>query len=437
VTPDSETCVRPPDSYLIDDPERALFRVDRRVFTDETVFRLERERIFSTCWLYLGHASELPRPNDFVTRSIAGRPVIIVRDEAGAIRAYLNACRHRGTQVCADSHGNQTRFQCPYHGWTYANTGELIGLPGADAYSGEFRREELGLVPAGRVDSYRNFYFLNFSAEAEPLCDYLGDARYYLDLICDQLEGDWEVVQGSYLHSMQINWKVLADNSTDLYHLPFAHRRYLDFLSAEGTKESTFRRTGEVVHLGGGHAVAKSSPPSGGRPIAWCAPAFPESHRARLDALRADLYEKFGERKARDMCETNRGLFIFPNLIVNDNMAVTLRTFQPVAVDRIAIQLWALAPKDEAPEARKLRLDSLLTFVGPGGFGTPDDVEILESCQRAYAAPEIRWNDLSRGIARDVPLHTDEHQNRIFWREWSRRVDLPAQGAAQAVGEAR
>ena len=426
--------MRVPDEYLIDASEQALFRVDRAAFTDEALFRRERETIFSTCWLYLGHASELPHANDFITRSIAGRPIIVVRDEAGTIHAHLNACRHRGTQVCPATRGNQARFQCPYHGWTYANTGELVGLPGADAYTGAFRREELGLMPAGRVDSYRDFYFLNFSADAEPLADYLGDTRYYLDLICDQLDGGWEVVHGSYLHSMQINWKVLADNSTDLYHLPFAHRRYLDFLSGEGTQENSFRRTGEVVHLGGGHAVAKSSPPSGGRPIAWWAPAFPESHRPRLDALRASLYEKYGERKARDMCETNRGLFIFPNLIVNDNMAVTLRTFEPVAVDRIAIQLWALAPKDEAPEARKLRLDSLLTFVGPGGFGTPDDVEILESCQRAYAAPEIRWNDLSRGMARDVPLHTDEYQNRIFWREWRRRVAVTDPRDAAAGG---
>jgi hypothetical protein len=109
---------------------------------------------------------------------------------------------------------------------------------------------------------------------------------------------------------------------------------------------------------------------------------------------------------------------------------VTLRTFEPVAVDRIAIQLWALAPKGEDDAARTLRLDSLLTFVGPGGFGTPDDVEILESCQRAYATPDVRWNDLSRGMKREQPLHTDEFQNRIFWREWRRRTGSPAEGAA-------
>ena len=424
------TTASPIHECVVEDKTNATFQVDRKVFTDNRIFELEQERIFSACWLYLGHESELPEPNDFIKRSVAGRSVLFVRDGTGQVRAHLNSCRHRGTQVCSATRGNQVRFQCPYHGWAYANSGELLGIPGVDAYPANFSRDDLGLMPAGRIDAYRGFYFINFSATAEPLADYLGDARYYFDLICDQIDTGWEVVHGSYLHSMQINWKVLADNSTDLYHLPFAHRRYLDFLSGEGTQESAFKRTGSVVHLGGGHAVAKSTPPSGGRPIAWWAPAFPESHRERLDALRESLHRKFGAEKARDMCETNRGLFVFPNLIVNDNMAVTLRTFEPVAVDRIAIQLWALAPKGEDDAARKLRLDSLLTFVGPGGFGTPDDVEILESCQRAYAAPEVRWNDLSRGMEREQPLHTDEYQNRIFWREWRRRTGSPAEGAA-------
>lgn len=421
-----------PNRYVVDDRDKATFRVNTDVFTDLRLFELEKEVIFSTCWQYLGHESELPHPNDFIKRNVAGRSVLFVRDGDGQVRAHLNSCRHRGTQVCASASGNQVRFQCPYHGWTYANTGSLVGVPGIEAYDGKrFSRAELGLLPAGRVESYRGFYFLNFEAEGESLEGYLGDARYYLDLVCDQVETGWEVIRGSYIHSMRINWKVLADNSTDLYHLPFAHRRYLDFLSGEGTAEEAFKRTGAVLHLGGGHAVAKSTPPSGGRPIAWWAPAFPDSHRDRLDALRSSLYRKFGDLKAQDMCETNRGLFIFPNLIVNDNMAVTLRTFEPVAVDQVAIHLWALAPKGEDDDARRLRLDSLLTFVGPGGFGTPDDVEILESCQRAYAAARGQWNDLSRGMRREQPLHTDEFQNRIFWREWARRTEpapVPANG---------
>jgi p-cumate 2,3-dioxygenase subunit alpha len=415
---------------LLDDAEAGLFRIDRRVFVDEALLRRELREVFDACWLYLGHESELAAPNDFITRSVGGRPLIYLRDGDGVLRAFINSCRHRGTEVCPKKSGNARLFRCPYHAWTYANDGSLIGVPGQDAYGPAFDRSRLGLVPVPRLASYRGFVFVCFTPEGPSLREYLGGAADYLDLICDQAEGGWEVLRGTYLHSMKTNWKVLADNSTDLYHLPYAHGRYVDFLKGEGTSDDQIRRTGRVHSLGGGHAVAVSSPPSGGRPIAYWAPAFPAEMKERIDAKRRALVERHGAERAQQMAETNRGLFIFPNVIFNDNMAVTVRTFYPTAVDAVSISLWALAPVAEETPDRKLRLDSLLTFVGPGGFGTPDDVEILESCQRAYASPEIRWNDASRGMLREAPFHTDELQNRTFWREWARLLGLDAHTTA-------
>jgi p-cumate 2,3-dioxygenase subunit alpha len=408
--------------FIVDDQVNGIFRIDRCVFVNEGIFRLELDHIFSESWLYLGHVSELRKPNDFITRSVGGRPLLYLRDSGGNIRAFINSCRHRGTAVCSQARGNATSFRCPYHAWTYANDGRLIGAPSADAYGSWFDLSTLGLVPVPSVQEYRGFVFVKFTDVEPSLYEYLGGARYYLDLICDQAPTDWEVIDGSYLHSMKANWKVLADNSTDLYHLPFAHSRYLDFLKGAGTSAEQLRRTGEVKSLGRGHAVAVSSPPSGGRPIAYWAPAFPESSKERLATRRAELTDRYGPKRAHEMAATNRGLFIFPNVIFNDNMAVTVRTFFPTAVDSISVSLWGLAPKGEELIDRRLRLDSLLTFVGPGGFGTPDDIEILESCQRAYSSPEVQWNDASRGMLRDVPLHTDEHQNRTFWREWQRLI---------------
>lgn len=406
--------------YVIDDAESSIFRVNRKVFVNADLYQLEREKVFSTCWLYLGHASELKASNDFLTRSVGGRPLIFLRDGRGDYRAFINSCRHRGTILCPHKKGNATAFRCPYHAWTYSNEGRLMAVPGADAYSANFDKEEFGLAPAPMLQEYRGFFFVCFNSAQVSLSDYLGEAKYYLDLICDQVPSGWEVIEGSYQHCMQANWKVIADNSTDLYHLPYAHGRYVDFLKSVGTTVEQIRRTGQVKSLGNGHAVAISTPPSGGRPVAYWAPAFPESHKERLTARHDELSERFGKSRAHEMTSTNRGLFIFPNVIFNDNMAVTVRTFSPVAVDEAAISLWGLGPIGEDAVDRKLRLDSLLTFVGPGGFGTPDDVEILESCQRAYASPEIKWNDLSRGMARTEPFHTDELQNRTFWREWLR-----------------
>jgi benzoate/toluate 1,2-dioxygenase alpha subunit len=96
-----------------------------------------------------------------------------------------------------------------------------------------------------------------------------------------------------------------------------------------------------------------------------------------------------------------------------------------VSPDLIEVNAWALLPKDEPPELRELRLDNFLSFMGPGGFATPDDVEALENCQRSFAAAgEVIWSDISRGMLRDRPLGSDELQMRNFWRRWYQLLNI-------------
>src|SRR5690606_5335937 len=127
------------DTPLIeDDRERGMFRVNRRVFTDAAILEEEWSAIFNKCWLYAGHESEIPNPGDFLTRTIARRPLILVRDQDGTVRALLNTCPHRGNLVCRDKKGNARGFTCFYHAWSFNTSGELVGLPGDDAYSPAF-----------------------------------------------------------------------------------------------------------------------------------------------------------------------------------------------------------------------------------------------------------------------------------------------------------
>ena len=99
-------------------------------------------------------------------------------------------------------------------------------------------------------------------------------------------------------------------------------------------------------------------------------------------------------------------------------MAITVRTFHPLAPGRMNVEAWSLAPRGEAPDHRAHRLRNFLTFLGPGGFATPDDIEALESCQRGYASTADEWNDISRDVATPEPPITGEHQMRVFWRRW-------------------
>jgi len=112
----------------------------------------------------VGHESEVAHPNDYVRKKLGPQDVIMTRDWDGQVHLLLNRCAHRGNQVCEDERGNSGSFRCPYHGWTYRNTGELLGYPFNRGYGGKGtleRRLALGRVP--RVDSYQGFVFGSFA----------------------------------------------------------------------------------------------------------------------------------------------------------------------------------------------------------------------------------------------------------------------------------
>jgi phenylpropionate dioxygenase-like ring-hydroxylating dioxygenase large terminal subunit len=148
--------------------------VSARVFTDPAVYELEQERIFGQTWLFVAHDTEIPHPGDYVTRVMGEDPVIVARGADGIVRVLLNACRHRGRQVCAEDRGRTTQWMCPYHGWTYASTGELVGVPFFDAYQGRLDRSAFGLYQTPKVGSCNRLIFATWDPAAPPLQEYLG-----------------------------------------------------------------------------------------------------------------------------------------------------------------------------------------------------------------------------------------------------------------------
>ncbi|HEY8711091.1 MAG TPA: Rieske (2Fe-2S) protein, partial [Burkholderiaceae bacterium] len=162
------------------DNERQLFKVPRTSFVDTNVFEAERDAIFNRCWLYLGHASELAKPGQFVTRTVAGRNVIFNRDAGGKVNAFMNTCPHRGATVCRDRAGTAKNFQCFYHGWVFGNDGKLKDQPGKESYCEGFNDEGgANLVTAPRHEEYRGFHFIAFDKDIVDLPTYLGNAREY------------------------------------------------------------------------------------------------------------------------------------------------------------------------------------------------------------------------------------------------------------------
>ncbi len=435
---------------VVDDEQQGLFRVHRSVFTDPDILALERERIFDRCWIYAGHESEVRKPGDFVTRRVAGRPVIISRGNDDKVRVLLNSCSHRGAIVCRELSGNAKVHQCFYHGWTYTPEGAINGLPDADGYSGAFDRDERRLQePPGGVSTYRDLIFVNFNpANDVSLEDYLADARDYIDIMADQSEGHMEITSGTQSYSMKGNYKLLVENSIDGYHAATTHKRYFDWLVGANALDmdvmgsmmtDTDDRTRMAPKvLGNGHSIIGRAVIPWGRPMAQWIPYFGEDRKPRFEEMYAKAVERLGEERAFEVCMTGGNLHIFPNLIINDIMSTTIRTFYPVEPGYMEITAWCVGPEEEQPAERALRLDNFLTFLGPGGFATPDDVEALEACQRGFeTVKEVQYSDISRGMKRE-PHADDELQMRTFWRQWARLMNAtePASivGAAASVG---
>ena len=134
-----------------------------------------------------------------------------------------------------------------------------------------------------------------------------------------------------------------------------------------------------------------------------------------------ELIARHGLDKALRMCEKTRNLAIFSNLVINDIMAVTIRVFQPTGPAGMDVTAWQLVPAGEAGVRLRRRLDSFLTFLGPGGFATPDDVRSHRVVPAGIPLGRRRWSDLSRGMHRE-PRGNDELQMRSFWRRWQSLV---------------
>ena len=388
--------------------------------TSTDVLERERELIFDKCWIYLGHESEVENRGDYRRRTVAGRPIFFARGRDGQVRVFLNTCPHRGALICRRDEGNTEVLQCFYHAWTFNTSGELIGVPGEDAYGPYFDRSELGLKEAPRVENYRGFLFVSFNPHVEDLVTYLAGAKEYLDLIVDQTEEGMRVIPGSNKYTTKANWKLLVENSVDGYHFVPTHKTYIDYIKSLGPNTGEVpdnRRPDMVKALGNGHCVADLAVRSA-RPIAQWQPLFGEEAREPIARTRQRLVEKFGEERAYRIANTSRTLIIYPNLVINDIMAITIRYFEPLAPDAMEVTAWHLVPKDEPESMLAIRLDSFLTFLGPGGFATPDDVEAMESCQAGFRGVEMEWSDISRGMLRPDPQWTDELQMRGFWRQW-------------------
>jgi len=415
--------------YIRIDDARGRFEVDKRAFTDDEVFKKERDLIFSKCWLYLGHDSEIKNPRDFVTRNVGGHNLIFNRDKSGVVHAFHNTCTHRGTTVEVRGSGSANVFSCPYHGWVFDGEGQLRNQSDhVGGYTEEFNADgRYNLLSVPRLEQYRGWYFVNFNPKAVDLETYLGGTKEYLDLIADQSVAGMEVIGGSQHLVNGGNWKLLTDNLVDVYHGFILHATYFEFVLSR-TKNPNTNAT--MVGVGGGLGNGHNRWESGfavGRPIAFWIPAFGEDAKPVIEAKKQELIDRFGEERADRIANTSRNMTIFPNMMIVDNVGISIRTMFPEAADRLHMNIWAMAPSDEPKILRDVRLDNHLTFTGPAGFAHPDDYEIFERIREGSAHSPHMWYDYSKGMNNEEIINGDrrtahgnifdEAQQRAWWTQ--------------------
>ena len=153
------------------DQHKPGWALDQRFYVDPAIYQLELDRIVMRHWIMAGHISEIPEPGDFLMQKVANESAIIVRATDNSVKAFANVCRHRAMPLL-DGAGNCKRIRCPFHNWTYARNGVLIGAPGMKS-ARNFSRSDFGLQPV-RIASHETFVFINLSGDAQDLATQLG-----------------------------------------------------------------------------------------------------------------------------------------------------------------------------------------------------------------------------------------------------------------------
>jgi choline monooxygenase len=325
------------------DPTASLDRaatIPSSWYTDERIFELEKQTVFSRSWQFAARADQLRRPGDYVTTEIGDEPIAIVRGSDDQIRAFFNVCRHHAAAVMTESHGNAPQLRCPYHGWTYSLEGELKGTPD---FSGvcDFDRKNNGLIPID-LAVWEQWIFVRSGGPQPPANESINT------FLGTDLPDQIAALGLRNLHwfdrrtyTIDCNWKVFVDNYLDGgYHVPHLHKGL----------DSVLDYSNYTIECGQRHCLQSSPMVSTGE--------------ANVAATRT------GERA--------RYYWIYPNFMINCYQGVMdTNLVRPVAVDRTEV-IFDFYFNDVSEAARGQNLAS----VAVGDKIQQEDLDICASVQR-------------------------------------------------------
>jgi len=208
------------DSYNPTDPIDRAFTIPSSWYTNNDLYNLELETVFTNSWQLAARIDQLERPGQFVATDVGTEPVVIVRGADNVLRGFFNVCRHHAAAVMTEPEGTVPQLRCPYHGWTYSLAGELKGTPDFNGVC-NFDREKNGLAPV-EIAEWENWVFVRLAKTGLQLDEFLG--RNLIDQITPLKLNDLHWLERRH-YQFDCNWKVFVDNYLDGgYHVPYLHK---------------------------------------------------------------------------------------------------------------------------------------------------------------------------------------------------------------------
>jgi anthranilate 1,2-dioxygenase large subunit len=394
-------------------PSNGISEVPFRVYTDQDQYHREQERLFKgATWNYLCLTVELAKPGDFVATTIGETAVIVVRDAAGRINAFVNRCAHRGNLLCLERHGNVKEFGCIYHGWIYNLAGRLTGVAfehGVQRQGGmppEFRKEEHRLQQL-RTAELGGLVFGTFSDATPALETWLGaDVTRGLLRVMDRTP----YVLGRNTQILPNNWKLYFENVKDTYHASILHL----FLTTFRINRLTMPGGIYINQDGGSHySYAK---------LDYAA----EDAEYRDAGLRSDSEFRLQDNSVvESVDEYGDGvsvqiLTIFPGMVLQQvRNTIAVRVIRPRGVDKTELEWIHLGfdTDDEAMTERRLRQGNL---IGPAGY-----IAMEDGCIGGFVQRALQYNDEGSGLvmmggheAESQPFRASEAAIRGFWKHY-------------------
>lgn len=375
--------------------------IDRRIYVDPAIYAAEQEQIFARTWQWVAHESELPEFGDYVTATIAGRPIVVSRGEEGRISAFFNTCTHRGALIAPHARGNSAgSFVCLYHAWCFDTEGKLTSAPIPAAY-GDNLRKPCYDIPQVRCEIFAGAIFVCLDPAVEPLERFLGQSAPYIETFLGRHQA-----LGRVRWVMEGNWKLWHENFRDNYHPMFTH-------AVIGANYQGVKIEGVNLDLSQGHSLL----------------AFPS--QGNPDQIKSSVRRLTGRPMAADVTVRARPtagatlnhniMAVFPNLDFQNSgdgvLQNVLQVVRPLSIDRSVVELVAFGEVGEPPAVRQARLDRCLDGQTAAGKISGDDNEAARRCFAGFGAVrEVRWSNMDRGQEQGVQGgKNDEYSLRAFY----------------------